>query len=197
MEAERVLLTETVRELRTEQQRLLERYIGLEEQSSALTMLYVACQRLHSSLQRAELLLTVREIFSNLVGCEEYVLFSLGPDGWLHRVDSYGVNAETYARVARGDGLIGRALETGGVCFFQKSDRSFAHPHDANLTACFPLKREGVTTGAIAVFRLLPQKLELQELDRELFRLLETHLALALYCAELEERANRQNGVSA
>jgi hypothetical protein len=52
-------------------------------------------------------------------------------------------------------------------------------------------------TGAVALFRLLPQKLELLELDRELFRLLESHLALALYCSELEERVGTKNGVVA
>ena len=102
LEAERAHLAEKVLALRTEQQHLLERYVELEEQNSTLTTLYVACQRLHSSLERAEVLHTVREIIANLVGCEEYVLFSLAPDGWLHRLDSFGVNAEAYARVSPG-----------------------------------------------------------------------------------------------
>lgn len=197
LDAERALLTQDVHELRTEQQRLLERYIGLEEQSSTLTTLYVACQRLHSSLERAEVLLTVREIVANLVGCEEYVLFSLGPGGWLRRVDSLGVNAEAYTTIPSGHGLIGRAVEAGEVYLFQESDGSTASASDANLTACIPLKRDGAVTGAIALFRLLPQKLDLQELDRELFRLLETHLATALYCTELEERVSTKNGARA
>jgi nitrate/nitrite-specific signal transduction histidine kinase len=195
--AERKHLSEKIEELRAEQQHLLERYVSLEEQNSTLTTLYVACQRLHSSLDRAEVLLTVREIIANLVGCEEYVLFNLGQDGWLRRVDSFGVEPEAYERVLPGNGLIGRTVESGEAYLLHESDRSAATEVDANLTACIPLKRNGTVTGAIALFRLLPQKLELQELDRELFWLLESHLAPALYCAELHQVANSKNGAQA
>src|ERR1700741_4928100 len=60
-EEEQKVLEQTVAELRAEQQQFLERYIGLEEQNSALTSLYVACQSLHSSLDRPQILLTARE----------------------------------------------------------------------------------------------------------------------------------------
>jgi GAF domain-containing protein len=43
-------------------------------------------------------------------------------------------------------------------------------------------------TGAIAIFRLLPQKVGLEEVDRELFELLATHAATALYCTQLHEQ---------
>jgi hypothetical protein len=196
LEAERSHLTQRILEIEDDQQRLLERYVGLEDRNSTLTTLYVACQRLHSSLDRAEILLTVREIIANLVGCEEYVLFSLAPDGWLHRVDSAGVDPKAYERVLPGHGLIGRTVETGEAFLIEEGDRSAAPQIEANLTACIPLKRNDVVTGAIALFRLLPQKLELQELDRELFWLLEAHLDAALYCAELHQRMNAKNGVA-
>jgi nitrate/nitrite-specific signal transduction histidine kinase len=197
LEADREHLNQKLLEMQTEQQHLLERYVGLEEQNSALTTLYVACQRLHSSLDREEVLQTVREVVANLVGCEEYVLFSMAPDGWLRRVDSFGVNPEAYERVLPGNGLIGRAVETGEAYLSGECDPSIAIQIDKNLTACIPLKRNGVVTGAIALFRLLPQKFELQELDRELFWLIESHLAQALYCADLHQRANARIGVTA
>jgi nitrate/nitrite-specific signal transduction histidine kinase len=197
LEAERTHLGQKVLEIQAEQQELLGRLIRLEEQNSTLTTLYVACQRLHSSLDQAEVLLTVREVIANLVGCEEYVLFSVAPDGWLDRVDSFGVDPETYERVALGSGLIGRTVETGEAFLREEGGRSAATEDDAHLTACIPLKRNGAVTGAIALFRLLPQKLEIQELDRELFWLLETHLARALYCAELAQGVSNRNGVTA
>ena len=190
-------LRERILEIQSEQHRLLERYVGLEEQNSSLTSLYVACQRLHSSLDRDDVLLTVREIMTNLVGCEEYVLFKLTPDGQLRPVDSLGIDPKMYESISRGNGLIGRTVESGVAYLLGESDGSTPTQMDANLTACIPLKRNGAVTGAIALFGLLPQKLELQELDRELFGLLESHLEMALYCAELHQRWNAKNGVGA
>jgi nitrate/nitrite-specific signal transduction histidine kinase len=197
LEDERSHLRKKILEVQSEQQHLLERYVGLEEQNSNLTSLYVACQRLHSSLDLDEVLLTVREIMTNLVGCEEYVLFKLTPDGWLRRVDSLGVDPKMYGCIPRGNGLIGRTVETGIAYLLGESDESASTQMDAHLTACIPLKRNGAVTGAVALFRLLPQKQGLQELDRELFWLLQSHLEMALYCAELHQRWNAKNGARA
>lgn len=187
-------LLKRVTELEAEQRQLLERCINLEEQNSALTTIYVACQRLHSELSWGEVLATTREIVANLVGCEEYVLFTLAGDGWLRRLDSAGVAPELYQRVLPGHGLIGRSIETGETYIVGEGDSSAATSIDRNLTACIPLKRNATVTGAIALFRLLPQKSGLQPLDRELFQLLETHLATALYHSELAQAACLSNG---
>jgi hypothetical protein len=196
-EDERKALEQTVADLRAGEQQFLERYVGLEEQNSALTTLYVACQSLHSSLDRAQILLTAREIIANLIGCEEYVLFSVAPDGWLVREDSFGLDAAPYEKLPPGEGIIGRTVSTGEICKIEESGRSEATELEANLTACIPLKLKGAVTGAIALFRLLPQKFELQNLDHELFLLLETHLAHALHCSELQLGAGSRNGVGA
>jgi hypothetical protein len=193
---ERKVLEQTAAELKAEQQHLLERYVGMEEQNSTLTTLYVACQSLHNSLDRAQILLTAREIIANLIGCEEYVLFRVAPDGWLIREDSFGLDPEVYAKFPPAAGLIGQAVQTGKVCQINEDGGTEATELEANLTACIPLKRHGIVTGAIALFRLLPQKFELQNLDRELFRLLETHLAHALHCSELQQAAATKNGVA-
>ena len=190
------VLEQKVTELRAEQQQLLERCAGLEEQNSVLTTLYVACQRLHSTLDRTQVLLTVREIIANLIGCEEYALFTLGSDGLLHLVDSYGLDEELYELLPL-SGMIGSVVDAGEAFIVHEGDASQATPLEADLTACIPLERNGTVTGAVALFRLLPQKFELQELDRELFRLLGTHLALALHCTELELNAGTKNGVTA
>ena len=180
-----ILERETIAELREEQQRLLERCAALEEQNATLTTLYVACQRLHSSLEKADVLLMVREIIANLCGCEQYVLFTLGTDGEMHQADSFGLDPAFCEVLWAGRGLIGRTVETGETYISGEGGSLEAAEGEEDLTACIPLKRDSIVTGAIALFRLLPQKVELVELDRELFRLLETHLAIALYAAEL------------
>lgn len=197
LEAVRIRLEEEVATLKSEQQHFLERYVRLEEQNATLTSLYVACQRLHSQLDRSEVLLAVRELIANLMGCEEYVLFSRASDGWLYRVDSFGFDSEAFKRLAPGAGLIGRAVKTGETYLRQESDGSGATEDESNLTACIPLQRECTVTGAVALFRLLPQKSEYLELDRELFGLLKTHLATVLYCVALHEGAKTRNGAVA
>ena len=197
LEAERARLERAVAALKAEQRELLERFAGLEEQSSTVTTLYVACQRLHSQLSRREVLLAVRELISNLIGCEEYALFSLASDGALHRVASFGLDSGALERLDARTGLIGRTVRTGEIYLRPESDGVEAAPHESNLTACIPLQREGIVVGAIALFHLLPQKPGFQELDRELFGLLKTHLATALYCADLHEGAKTRNGAAA
>ena len=56
------------------------------------------------------------------------------------------------------------------------------------MTACLPLTLDGRVTGAIVLFSLLPHKPGLRELDFELFDLLGTHAATALYCTSLHGR---------
>lgn len=197
LEAERTRFGQQLEEIKAAQQHLLERSVGLEEQNSALTTLYVACQRLHSSLDRTELLLTVREIITNLIGCEEYILLTLGPDGLLRLADSFGRERTQYERLAPDSGLVWRVVQTGAAYLAGENGGSGARRGEAGLTACVPLKRNGVTTGVLALFHLLPQKSELEELDRELLRMLETHVAIALYCAELHERQTLSNGAVA
>ncbi len=64
-----------------------------------------------------------------------------------------------------------------------------ATSEEGDLTACIPLRVDGKVTGAIALFRLLSHKPGLEEADHELFDLLGTQAATALYCAELHARA--------
>ena len=44
-----------------------------------------------------------------------------------------------------------------------------------------PLRRAGRVVGMIAIFRLLPQKAQIDPTDRELFALLSNHVALAMH----------------
>lgn len=63
---------------------------------------------------------------------------------------------------------------------------------DADVVASIPLHMGGTVVGLIAIFRLLPQKKELEAVDHELFALLSTHAALALHHAELRASAGQE-----
>ena len=82
-----------------------------------------------------------------------------------------------------GQGRIGQAARSGEIFV---ADR--APGDEAAEPASPPASRSSSTarvTGAIAIFRLLPQKNGFEDVDRELFELLATHAATALYCTTL------------
>ena len=185
---ERASLQQQLAERQAELQSSMERCGGLEEQNSMLTTLYVACQRLHSSLDRAEVLLALREIIANLVGCEEYALVDLAPEGFRLQ-DSWGLESEDCLERPFVSARIHEVIQHGESFVAAEGDA-------VELTACIPLKREGAVTGVLVLFRLLSHKGELQELDRELFRLIESRLANVLHCLNLDENQRRVNGAA-
>jgi nitrate/nitrite-specific signal transduction histidine kinase len=170
-----------------ENRRFVSRYMEVEQENSNLANLYVASYRLHGTLDRREVLDVIQEIVTNLIGCEEIAIFETDPDGAaVTLVHSCGIDPRAHDKVCLGEGLIGQTVASGET-YVAAVDGAPA-PAEAGLTACIPLKLGDRVTGAIALFRLLPQKAELGALDRELFELLGTHAATALYCSGLEAR---------
>jgi GAF domain-containing protein len=126
----------------------------------------------------------IQEILANLVGTEETAVFERDDHaGSLRLISSNGIEAQAFARVAVGEGIIGTVVASGETWIV--GDSAPGVGREAQLTACVPLKLEERVTGAICIFRLLPQKSGLEPCDRELFDLLATHAATALYCSEL------------
>lgn len=172
-------------EIEQENQRFSAQYVEVERQHTNLANLYVASYRLHGTLDRAEVVTVVQEILANMVGTEESAIFEAAEDGLaLALVASTGIEPGPCRRIAAGQGLIGRAVASGEPWIRGATPAEAALPYEADLTACIPLVLDGRAIGAIALFRLLPQKSGvIEELDRELFDLLATHAATALYCS--------------
>jgi regulator of replication initiation timing len=181
-------LQEALGRVEEENRRFASRYVEVEQENSDLANLYVASYRLHGTLDRREVLDVIQEIVTNLIGCEEIAVFETDPEGAaVTLVHSSGIDPRAHDKVGFGEGLIGRAVASGET-YLPAEGAPATTMSDAGLTACIPLKLGDRVTGAIALFRLLPQKAELGALDRELFELLGTHAATALYCSGLEAR---------
>ena len=164
---------------------LAEQLAQSERQNQTLLNLYAASERLHSSLDREDVLAGIQEIVINLIGSEELGVFELSEDGKsLRLVSAFGIEPGSWEGVTLGRGLIGEAAQRGEPFVPQSAPGS-------QLTAVVPLKVEGRLIGAVAVFRLLPQKHELGPDDHQLFDLLATHGALALYSAALAGKGRR------
>jgi hypothetical protein len=172
-------------------------FAEVERQNSNLANLYVASYRLHGTLDREEILAGVQEILANLVGCEQTAVFDLTEDrSALRLVSANGIERDRYRTVPLGRGPIGAAAASGEA-FLAGPGAGERSPEEPDLTACIPLRLDGRVIGAIAMFRLLPQKAGIEELDRELFDLLATHAATALYCADLHARLASPSPVGA
>jgi len=172
-----------------ETRRLADRFAGLEEQNNNLANLYVASYRLHGTLERRQVIEALQEILANLVGSEETALFErAGEEPWLTLVSCTGIEPAAFRRVPLGRGLIGHVARTGELFVTGRSEPAARAPEEQDLSACIPLTLDGRVAGAIAVFRLLPQKSGLGELDHEIFDLLGSHAATALYCTALHAR---------
>src|SRR5262249_29722351 len=169
--------------------RFSEQYVEVEQQNTDLASLYVASYRLHATLDRGEALAIVQDIICNLIGSEEIAIFEADPSGSsLALAVSLGIEPGPFRTVPLGRGLIGRCARTGQMHLSGRDDDAGRRPEEQDMTACIPLHFEGQLLGAVAIFRLLPQKTGLVALDHELFELIATHAARALYCTELQGR---------
>ena len=172
-----------------ENQRFSAEFSEIEQQNSNLANLYVASYRLYASLDRREVLQVIHEVIINLIGSEELAIFEL--DSGVQRLkllSSFGIDEQGYAELPLNKSPIARAAVSGEM-FVRDQPAKHETPLPSNLTAVIPLKVQSRVIGVIAIFRLLPQKQSLAAVDRELFALLGSHAAMALYCSGLHARS--------
>lgn len=193
LESERMQLKSEVEKLRahadSRNSAMAERYASIEQQNANLANLYVASYRLHETLDRQGVLEIIQEILANVVGSEEIGIFEVDPsESSLVLLRSCGLDEASYRTLPLRGGLIGGSVQSGEIFIAGDSLGGERLPHETGLTACVPLILEGKVTGVIAVFRLLEQKKCLTRVDREVFELLATHAATALYSTGLHAR---------
>lgn len=177
---EEVKLERRLAEIAAENRRYVEEYVLVEQQNTALANLYVASVRLHSSLQREEILAVIIDIIEFLVGCEEVAVFEV-KDGRLAIATSKGAEALAGSEIALGEGPIGRTALTG-----QPYLPVAPGVDDDGITACFPVKFRDSVAYVITLFKLLPQKSgRLQPIDHDLLNLLAAEAGTALASASI------------
>jgi hypothetical protein len=173
-------LQQRLAELLRDHQRARETCAREEEQLTELCGLFVALERLHGTVERAEVLAALQEIVINLVGCEELALYAPAAVGGELRAElSFGVDA---SRLGLGAGSAARAV-AGGRSFFAGDGPAL--PDGAGITACVPLRAGGVLVGVLVLWSLLRHKPGLSDRDRRLLDVLSTHAATALHLTRL------------
>jgi|GEM_PF-2009335 len=155
---------------------LRDRCEDLEEDKAHLNRLCVASAQLHEGTSLAENLRALQDVLVNLLGSEQIAIWSLGPDGrTLELRASQGIDAESWRRVAMGEGDVGRAAASGDILALA--------PAAVGLpTLCIPLKLGERVIGVVAVYRLLPHRHGFQPRDQEVFELIARQAAFTLHC---------------
>src|SRR5262245_33622421 len=186
---EKTRLQEQIARINAENSQFVEQCAQVQRQNANLANLYVASYRLHSTLDRDQALSVIQEIIINLIGSEELAIYELDSQSRLLRlIACFGLDPQRYGTMPLQSSLIGRAVQSGNVFLAVKETITGAAGEESNLTACIPLKLDDEVIGAIAIFQLLQHKSGLEDVDFEMFDLLATHAATALYTTSLHAR---------
>jgi hypothetical protein len=189
LEDERTDVIERLHQVENENRDFAQRYVAVAEENDSLASLYVASYQLHSTLDLSEVLQVVTEIVINLIGAERFAIYALDErSGRLEPVACEGGSPAAFPAMTRGEGPIGQAVVRGETWLAPPEEP----PDPARPLACVPLRVEGETLGAIAIFGLLQQKQGLTALDHELFGLLARHAATSIFAARLYGESERK-----
>lgn len=168
-----------VEALRYEHDRLMAANAALERQVLELSTYVVVVQRLRGATGRGEVLAVVEEVLGAIVGTEQFALYAVdGASGSLQQLVACGVPFDPTRDEALLRGPLGKVTRQGELWVSED-------PDNEELTACVPLLLGRRVIGAIAIFKMLPQKPALETADREIFDLLSRHVAVALADATL------------
>jgi hypothetical protein len=190
LEAEKRQLEEQFQSAETDGRDYIARYAEIEEQNNNLANLYVASYQLHSTLNLNEVMTTIKEILINLIGAESFALLLLDEHGGeLQVVASERLPGPVTARL--GEGVIGKAALSGQT--YLASDPRAPETFDPQAPlAAIPMKLKDQVIGVICIYRLLNQKEKFQTIDYELFTLLASHAATAIFSSQLYGRSERK-----
>jgi regulator of replication initiation timing len=171
------LLTATQHEYR----KFEAQFIEIERQNSNLATLYAAGYSLHSSVRREDVLAAAQEVVINLIGSEQFAIVDASDE--LAPLALFGVRPDRLRGITRKTGIVSRASAEG---------RPLALPNgvpadSSGVRVCIPLSVGDERIGFVLIFGFLPQKSDITPLDYELFSLIGTQAATALYCANLHE----------
>ncbi|HSF19061.1 MAG TPA: GAF domain-containing protein [Vicinamibacteria bacterium] len=167
-------------------------YVEIQHQNEALTNLYVASQRLHTTLELDQVKQIIAEILVEMVGAEEFGLLVLdGKKQQLQLLAGEGIDRRLPKHVfSSGEGVIGDVAATGESFFFEpRSDGA----REAHLPlATLPLKLNGQTVGVMVIYKLLSHKTSFSPIDHRILELVAADAASALVSARLHGRMDRK-----
>lgn len=132
-----------------------------------------ARKRLRECKSQAETFEAIREIVSNLLGCEEMALFGLDRKRLrFSLLWSFGVEDKTFHLPKEFVETALPGVLAGDACIDEGFNDAETGGQGEKASAFVPIRFKGETNGVLALLRLLPQKAKIDELDRGLFAVL-------------------------
>jgi GAF domain-containing protein len=183
-----IVLERRVAVLEAENIQLTERALGAEQRLARAAQLYATVSQLHQTSDTDEVVIVVKEIVANLLGCEEMGVYDVWPQGPLCTyVDGIGLDADRFGTLPPTHALIREAIATGAIVV--PADPTTDPIHGRPVSAIVPLHDQGAVCGIVVLFQLLRQKPKLEAADKDLLEAVAAHAGRALIHARLRERA--------
>ncbi len=179
-------------EVEKENKDFADRYIVVQEENNNLANLYIASHQLHSTLDYKEVLRIVLEIVVILVGAETFCLMLLDEKhNEMSTVAAEGIEVHQVKNIKIGKGIIGKVAKNG-ESYFSENITADVEISLEKPIACVPLKIKENVIGLLVIYSLLVQKAHFKSIDYELFNLLASHAATAIYSAKLYSQSERK-----
>lgn len=146
-----------------------------------------ALRRLRECKHRKQACEAVREIVSNLLGCEEMVLFQVkGRKSALSLIWSFGLEGNDFQLPESFKHSALTGVIAGGTYIHE----GCGHDTNGAVAAVLPIQFEGETAGVLVLRKMLPQKTKIDEIDRAVFAILSREAGQGLFG---EQPATTQN----
>ena len=142
--------------------------------------LETARKRLRESVGRADTLEAIREIVTNLLGCEEIGLFTVerGSGGLLW---SFGIDTQRHHTLDSFDECALHRVMQGELHVAQVDHEGHGHHGNPPLRIFVPIRVHNRTVAVLVMLKLLPQKLGFDKADINLVKLLSDETGRALF----------------
>jgi GAF domain-containing protein len=170
---------------RRDNSRLVDRAYRAISVSTRASVLFAALDRLHATLDCDAVVRAIDDILTNVVGAEQHAIFEIAADQAIRLVSSTAIE-NVPAALTPGEGIVAKSIASGTTFVRHERPEREGHAWEEALTACIPLRLGKRPFGAIALFALAQHKEGFNATDLDLFRLLETHAAVALRASSLE-----------
>ena len=141
-----------------------------------------ARKRLRECKSQPEACEAIREIVSNLLGCEEMAVYRFADKHpKISLVWSFGIEPKAYpTKELLRDGDLARVI-AGEVYVDDDAIRADIAARPQKVSAAVPIQFRGKTAAALTLFRLLPQKTMIDQFDRELIRVVSAEAGQPLF----------------
>lgn len=152
--------------------------------------LEAARRRLRDSIDQADTFEAIREIVTNLLGCEEIGLYQVAHETsdllW-----SFGIDRDRHGSLDSFEQASLQRVLNGRCHIAEIPEEDRAADASPSLRVFVPIDLHGRTAAVLVMLRLLPQKIGLDQTDLNLVKLLSDEAGRALFAKARNASASR------